>query len=272
MKNRLLILFMILLAGCQAAIAQNTAQISAAFFSKYPEKPSAFCTGCTIEVNPYYSTITDNKLGYSRVTYGNFTPAKEQGVIAAKVDRTKYGVWHPYPGQPDLGTYYNDINKGIKSSTAKYAKGHYDAYILCAYTVEGAVISCTYVVNEGLENQGQNAGTEGEVEALTRALVGSKSSDAAKVKYSGPTFQKVDYWKGGWVDIGKAPTILTDKGISRVYADVYWNLLSYGGQMHAYWFPNNISASTGYKNYEIPVATLIQRLGFNPTKVLPATN
>ena len=183
-----------------------------------------------------------------------------------KVDRKKYGSWHSYPGQPNEDKFYTDINKGISSTTMKYAKGHYAAFILCAWSVEGAVASCTYDINEGIEIQGQNEGTEGEVEALTRALVGSKSTDASKIHYSGPTYSKVDYWKGSW----GSKKIFNVDGISKNYSAVYWNLLKYGNETHAYWFPNDISASSGYQNYEIPFATLIQRLGFDPTQVIKA--
>ncbi len=281
--KKIFYLFLMLLASCQAALAQTPSQISAAFFTKYPEKPSSFCGGCVLEVNPYYSTISDTKLGYSRVSYGNYTPQKEAKVIAVNVDRAKYGGWHPYPGQPNLDTWYVAVNDSLTATTSKVAKGHYIAFLLCAWTVEGAIASCSYVINEGLENQGQNAGTEFDVENLTRLLVGSKSKEVHKIALklkpldvknfgTNTSYAKVDFWKGGWVDPAKKPHIITKNKISRVMADVYWNELKYGNQVHAFWFPNDISAQNNFQSYEIPVATLIQRLGFDPEKALPATN
>lgn len=278
-----LALFSLLSACSQPAYSQNAAQISAILYAKYPEKPSTFCAGCTIEVNPYFSTITDNKLGYSRVSYGNYTPKKESLVVAINVDRSKYGSWHPYPGQPNLDTWYVAVNDSLPSTTSKVAKGHYIAFLLCSWTLEGAVVSCTYKVNEGLENQGQNSGSEFDVENLTRLLVGSKSKEVHKIAFklkpadiknfgTGTTYAKVDFWKGGWVDPTKKPHIITKNKIARVMTDVYWNLLKYGNQVHAFWFPNDLSAQSNFQSYEIPVAALIQRLGFDPTKTIPATN
>lgn len=59
-------------------------------------------------------------------------------------------------------------------------------------------------------------------------------------------------------------------GITKNYSAVYWNLLQYGGQGHAYWFPNDMSAQTGYEQFEIPVDELIRRLGFDPRQAIPA--
>jgi hypothetical protein len=257
------------------AIAQPASQISAAFYAKYPRVPSGQCAGCTLEVNPYFSTITDEKLGQAIVTYANYTSQKEAQVVKLKVSESVRN-WQPYPGDADETKFYTDINKGITNSQMKYAKGHYVAFILCAYTTEGAIISCTYKINEGIENQGQNEGTELEVESLTRALVGSTSADAKKVHYTGPAFARVDYWKGSW----GSQKVLNMDGITRNYSAVYWNLLKYGGQVHAYWFLNNISASKGYQGYEIPYdhndpdfnkKGLIQRLGFDPAQLIKPT-
>lgn len=253
-----------------ANVAPTSTQIAANFFATHKEVKSTLCANCTfLDASPYYSTITNQKLGESVVTYANYTPAKEAAVVKLKVDRKIYGAWHSYPGDPGEDKYYNDINKGIKSPSMKYAKGHYAAYILCAFTIEGGVVSCTYKINEGIENQGQNEGTEGMVEALTRALVGSTSSDAKKAHYKGPVYPKVNYWKGSWADPNNL-RMLTADGISRVYSQVYWNVLKYGNEIHAYWFPNDISAAKNYASFEIPFAVLVKNLGFDPTLVLKA--
>lgn len=283
--KKLIYILLMLCYGCTPAFSQSSAKISAAFWAKYPEQPSSYCDGCTIDINPYFSCITDNKLGYSVVSYGNFTPQKESLVVTVKVDRKKFGGWHAYPGQLNEDKYYVSINKAIRNSLEKYAKGHYVAYILCAVSIEGAVISCTYKVNEGLENQGQNEGTELDIENLTRVLVGSKSSEvnifaqqltkADTVNYSiGQPYEKIDFWKGGWYDKQdkSRPVMVSANNMSRVFCDVYWNLIEYGGHVHAFWFPNNISASSGFETFEISVETLIQRLGFDPRQRLSATN
>jgi len=273
--------FLILLISCYAvtAVAQTPTKISAAFYAKYPERPSNFCQGCTIDSNIYFTTITDNNNGYSKVSYAYYTPEREQKVKALSVDRGTYGVWHSYPGQVNENHYYTNINKGITSSTAKYAKGHYIAFELCAYSIEGAVVSCTYMVNEGVEYQGQNQGSELDVENLTRLLVGSTSTEVAKVKHKmqqsdfakygiGPVYQRVDFWKGGWVDSTKQPKIVSDGHISRVMTNIYWNLLKYGDQVHAFWFPNDQSGSASFVNFEIPYTELVARLGYDPSKVI----
>jgi len=60
-------------------------------------------------------------------------------------------------------------------------------------------------------------------------------------------------------------------GVSKNYSAVYWNLLQYGSETHAYWFPNDMSASSGYTGYQIKLDTLTKRVGFDPRQ-LPGIN
>lgn len=170
-------------------------------------------------------------------------------------------------GRKSETKFYTDINRDISNTLLKYAKGHYAAFELCAWSYEGAILSCTYDLNEGIELQGQNEGTEAEVESLTRLLVGSTARQPhTKVHYEGPTFSRVDYWKGSW----GSKQVFTMDGITKNYSAVYWNLLVYGGEVHTYWFPNDMSAQKGYAQFEIPVGELTSRLGFDSRQAIPA--
>lgn len=277
--RRIIVLSVALCCICFALDAQ---EINAAYVraleAKYPPVKSAFCQDCYLWVNPYFKAIVDVNLRESLVTYAEFDRVKDSLVAAVKVPRTGiYAAWHPACGFANEDKFYNAINKGITDSRAKYAKGHYNAWILCAWTVDGALLSDTYDFNEGIENQGQNEGTELEVEYLTRALVGNRTA-ARRIHYTGPIYQRVDYWKGSWGTQKMFDTL----GIRKNFSAVYWNLLQYGNHLVAYWFPNNISASKNADSYVIDVDNsdpqkpgLIQRIGFDPRKVLneeiPAT-
>jgi hypothetical protein len=251
----------------------NSAYVKA-LQARFPPQKSDFCADCYIWVNPYFKAIVDVGLRESLVTYGEFDRRKDSLVEVLDVPRTGiYASWHPAFGFQNENKFYVDINKGITEPLAKHAKGHYAAWILCAWAVDGALLSDTYDFNEGIENQGQNEGTELEVEYLTRALVGNPSA-AKRIHYSGPLYDRVDYWKGSW---GTQEVFDVD-GIHKNFSAVYWNLLQYGDHLVAYWFPNNISASRGADQYIIDVDNpspnkpgLIQRLGFDPRKVLNET-
>lgn len=234
--------------------------------ARYPLKPTNFRPNCVKWDNPYFSVIADTSLRQSVVTYSYYTKSREDSVVQLHVNRSKFGTWHAYLGMKNETKFYSDINRGIDDMLLKYAKGHYAAFELCAWSYDGAILSCTYDLNEGIELQGQNEGTEEEVESLTRLLVGSTARQPhSKVRYAGPTFNRVDYWKGSF----GSKQVFNQDGISKNYSAVYWNLLQYGGQMHAYWFPNDMTAKKGYEQFEIPVAELISRLGFDPRKAIP---
>jgi len=195
---------LILLAFCflSATPAQQPPVPPAAYVKnlqqKYPPVKSNYCADCYVWANPYFSAIIDVKLRESITTHGYFTPQREALVVQLHPDRSVYGTWHALPGFVNDTRFYTDINDGITNTLAKYAKGHYAAYDLCSWAYDGAILSCTYDFNEGIEIQGQNEGTEAEVEELTRALVGSTATDAAGAHYTGPKYPRVDYWKGSW--------------------------------------------------------------------------
>jgi len=266
-----IILSGILLAISSMVFAQitppSTAKYAHELQAKFPLKPSHLRANCVKWDNPYFSAIIDTSLRESIVTYAYYTTDREDSVVTLHVDRSHYGAWHAYIGMKNETKFYTDINRGITNTLLKYDKGHYAAFELCAWSYDGAILSCTYDLNEGIELQGQNEGTEAEVESLTRLLVGSTAREPhMKVHYTGPTFQRVDYWKGSW---GSKEVFNVD-GIAKNYAAVYWNLLQYGGTFHAYWFPNDMSAQTGYGQYEITIEELVNRLGFDPRKAIPA--
>jgi hypothetical protein len=268
---RKLILAGFLLLISTGLLAQTAPVPSAAYAhqlqARYPLKPSSLHANCVEWDNPYFSAIIDTSLRQSLVTYAYYTPAREDSAVLLHVERSHYGAWHAYVGMENETKFYTDINRGISSTLLKYDKGHYAAFELCAWSYDGAILSCTYDLNEGIELQGQNEGTEAEVESLTRLLVGSTAAQPhMKVHYDGPTFSRVDYWKGSW----GSKQMFTMDGITKNYSAVYWNLLQYGREAHAYWFPNDMTAKKGYTQFEIPVAELISRLGFDPRQALPA--
>lgn len=87
-----------------------------------------------------------------------------------------------------------------------------------------------------------------------------------------PVYDAVEYWKGAWGSFRK----FSANGITVNYPAVYWNLIRYGSELHAYWFPNDRSGAgqNNYGNFEIPVSSnsadnkgLVQRLGFDPRTV-----
>jgi hypothetical protein len=197
--RKIYILFFLL---CWQSLFAQAQEINAAYVAaleaRYPPAKSDFCSHCYLWVNPYFKAMVDVNLRESLVTYGKFDKTKDSLVTVIKVPRTGiYASWHPAYGFQNENKFYTAINKGITDPLAKHDKGHYNAWILSAWTVDGALLSNTYDFNEGIENQGQNEGTELEVEYLTRALVGNQSA-ARRIHYSGPTYERVDYWKGSW--------------------------------------------------------------------------
>jgi hypothetical protein len=246
------------------SVAQAQTHVDS-LYKRYPVVKSGMCPACMLWVNPYFSVITNTKLRQSVVSCAYLTPDRDKLIDKVKANRTKYGVWHCIPGYQKEDKFYNDINSTIKVTTDKYAKGHYIGYMLCAWTIDGAILSCTYDFNEGIEIQGQNEGTELQVEELTRALVGNKAF-CGKVHYTGPYYPIVQYWKGSNGSI----KVFNVDGISKNYSAVYWNLLKYGNQLHAYWFPNDntATAKVGYQHYEIQYPELVKRLGFDPVATL----
>jgi hypothetical protein len=269
MKKLILTGFLLIISS--GLFAQTAPTPTAAYAhelqARFPLKPSPLRLNCVEWDNPYFSAIIDTSLRESVVTYAYYTSAREDSLIQLHVDRSRYGAWHAYIGMKSETKFYTDINLGISNTLLKYAKGHYAAFELCAWSYDGAILSCTYDLNEGIELQGQNEGTEAEVESLTRLLVGSTARQpCSRVHYAGPAFQRVDYWKGSW----GSKQVFNMDGITKNYSAVYWNLLQYGGQSHAYWFPNDMSAKKGYEQFEIPIDELIRRLGFDPRQALPA--
>jgi len=235
--------------------------------ARYPLKASTFRPNCVEWDNAYFSAIVDTSQRESLVTYGYYTTGREDTMVKLHVERSKYGAWHAYIGFKNETKFYSAINRGISNRLLKYAKGHYAAFELCAWSYDGAILSCTYDLNEGIELQGQNEGTEEEVESLTRCLVGSTAQQPhSKAHYTGPVYARVDYWKGSY----GSNKLLYQGGISKNYSAVYWNLLQYGNETHAYWFPNDMTAQKGYQHFEIPVADLVARLGFDPRQAIPS--
>jgi hypothetical protein len=147
-------------------------------YKKYPTKKSDFCDACKLWVNPYYKSVADTAKHMPLVTYYVYTKEHrlmQEGDTTLSRDKV-LAKWNAVYGQPDESGMYKDArdqNKGLKP-TELLVKGHCQAWILLAYTADGAIFSNTYTFNAGLEFQGQNVGTEIATEERCRQLTGFK--------------------------------------------------------------------------------------------------
>lgn len=269
------LLVIILLATATFAEGQpiNAAYIQR-LYNKYPVKKSRFCPNCYLWANPYFKTLADVGLHQSIVTYGKFTRHMEGSIEEMKkngkaIPRSGvYAAWHAYPGYPDESAVYKKANTTL-TKPDEFAKGHFSGWELNEYDVDGVLLSDTYTFNAAIERQAQNVGTELGIENLTRVLVGYAPRGH---RPDLPVYNAVEYWKGAWGSFGK----FSANGITVNYPAVYWNLIKYGNEIHAYWFPNDKigAGQNNYSNFEIPVSSnsadnkgLVQRLGFDPRTV-----
>jgi DNA/RNA endonuclease G (NUC1) len=127
-----------------------------------------------------------------------------------------YAAWHPAFGQPDETAVYREANRiiGKPGSPEMIAKGHCQAWILLAWSVDGAILSDTYTFNAAPEFQGQNVGTEIATEELCRKLTGFKGeavTDSVKI----------------WCGTSGSLQTYTGKGVTVTVPSHYYKVIAY---------------------------------------------
>ena len=232
-------------------------------YRRYPLRADTLCPNCFRWDTPYFQSIADVKLHQAMVVHAVYTTQMSHAADSLRYARKGVmGAWRHLPNMPDENKVYSMANQGL-IGTSKMEKGHFSAWELNAYSLDAALLSDTYTFNAAFEIAAQNIGTELGVEYLQRFLVGEVKGRRRPAGL--PLYSQVEYWKGAWGSKGT----FTDGQTTDNYPAVYWNLLKYGGQFHAYWFPNDINGAgqANYRNFEIPYATLVQRLGWDPVRM-----
>lgn len=142
---------------------------------KYPTQSSDFCPSCKLWVNPYYKSIADTSGHRPILTFYIYTKAHRLAQEQLNLPRSgNYASWYPAYGQPSETAAYTDANRIVNQpdQPGEIQKGHCQAWILLAYTADGAILSDTYTFNSAMEFRGQNLGTEIASEELCRNLTG----------------------------------------------------------------------------------------------------
>lgn len=231
-----------------------------ALYQKYPTQKSDLCPSCKLWVNPYYRAIADTQKHTPLLTYYVYTKAHRLEQESADVPRTGiYSSWHPAFGQPDETPVYKEANRiiGKPNSPEMIAKGHCQAWILLAWSVDGAILSDTYTFNAAPEFQGQNVGTEIATEELCRKLTGFNGeaiTDSVKI------------WCGTF---GSLQTY-TKKGVTFTVPSHYYKVIAYHDHttgndiLRAWWMPNDpTEKKSKLKDRLITYPELVNRLGFD---------
>lgn len=246
----------------------NAAYVNA-LYKKYPIVKSDFCADCYLWVNPYYKSIANVKEHRPLVEYELYTKANYALTKTLNIQRTPkkgskqsgvFGEWHSIPGQPNEDAVYTAANVAVKKIDKKdeIAKGHVQCWILNAFSYDACILSDTYTFNAGAENQSQNVGTEIFTENHNRDLLSTTD-----VQCWGGTFSPTDTTKGN------KPHTFTDGKLKDVYADYYWKVIKYGTITECWLMPNNKTGTQAtIKNCIIDYTDLVNRLGFDPCKVL----
>ena len=253
---------LLLLCAFPAIVSAQTinAAYVKALYQKYPTLKTDFCPACKLWVNPYYKSISDTVRHAPVITYYVYTKEHRLQQEAANVSRTGiYAAWHPALGQPDETKVYREAN--IRSPSM-IAKGHCQAWILMAYTIDGAILSNTYSFNAGMEYQGQNIGTELATEELCRKLTGYRGQAVT---------DSVKIWCGTF---GSQQTY-TKAGLSVTVPAYYYKIIQYRDKtantrvLLCYWLPNLPTEKRSLlPQRQVDHATLVNNLGFDPLAVL----
>lgn len=226
----------------------NAASVKA-LYQKYPSKKSPFCSSCKEWDNPYYKSIADTQRHMPLVTYYVYTKQHKQQQESLNLDRKGiYSAWHPVTGQPNMADIYRQANK---QAGIEIALGHCQAWILLAYTQEGAIFSDTYDFNEGMEYQGQNVGTEIATENRCRSLVDQVG--------------EIQIWCGTF----GSQRVFNYDGLNVTMPAYYWKILKYGNTIECYWMPNKPEEKQALLPQRVvTLQQLTKNLGFNPMEVL----
>ncbi|TDO19309.1 DNA/RNA non-specific endonuclease [Pedobacter duraquae] len=249
-----------------AMLAQTiNGEYARALHRQYPSQPTDFCPSCKLWVNPYYKSIADTARHMPLLTFYIYTKAHRLEQEALKLPRSgTYAAWYPSVGQPNETALYSAANKVINrpDQPEEIQKGHCQAWILLAYTVDAAILSDTYTFNSAMEYRGQNLGTEIASEDLCRKLTGWKGNPELT--------DSVKIWCGTF---GSQATYTKGKVTGTVPA-YYYKILKYKDHLHGkeittcYWFPNQPEETQDkLKQREVSYKQLKVNLGFDPMAV-----
>jgi len=226
--------FLLILSNTTWAQTINTAY-ARALQGRYRPQPTDFCASCKLWVNPYYRSIADTAEHRPLITYYVYTKAHRLAQEALQLPRTgTYSKWFPAYGQPKEDSAYTEANRIVNQPDlpGEIQKGHCQAWILLAYTVDGAILSDTYTFNSAMEFRGQNLGTEIESEERCRALTGNDGHRAVA--------DSVRIWCGTY---GSQRTFTTGDVTNTVpthYYKIieYYDLVQHRRVEFCYWMPN----------------------------------
>ena len=266
MKNtlcRLLLLFLTIPLGLNAQTI-NAAYVKS-LYKKYPTLKSDFCASCKLWVNPYFKSIADTALHYPVLTYYVYTRAHRLTQEALDLPRSGiYAGWHAVPGQPNETPVYTEANKQINKTytDSEIQKGHCQAWILMAWSIDAALLSNTYTFNAAMEYRGQNLGTQIETEEMCRTLTGNDGA---------PTLtDSVKIWCGTF---GRKMSYRTKK-VEITVPSHYYKVIEYRAKKTGkivrlcYWMPNDPSEErTKLPERKVSYKKLINNLGFDPQQI-----
>ena len=267
MKKIILIISVFaLMSSFNQAPVYNKAYVTQ-LFSKYPTHKSQQFSNGVVWVNPYYKSIADVQNHYPIVEHYVYTLAhrlqQERNMDTLKIYARKgiYAEWNPGPGFPPVDDAYTEANKEIgKTGTSfEISYGHCGAaWILLAYTQDGAFFSDTEDFNEGMEYQGQNTGTEEATEDRCRTLTGWKKAPIVT--------QSIDIWAGCYGNQGHYTG--PKSKITVTVPQYFWKVIKYNGVTECWWMPNLVTETKDkLSKAVIPFADLVKKLGFDPLNV-----
>jgi hypothetical protein len=234
--KKYIVLIIVTLACNTASLAQTiNAAYAKALHKKYQPQPTNFCSSCKLWVNPYYKSIADTVQHRPVLTYYVYTKANrlEQERLKLKREGT-IAAWFPAYGQPKEDSAYTEANKIVNQPDlpGEIQKGHCQAWILLAYSIDGAILSDTYTFNSAMEFRGQNLGTEIASEERCRTLTGFEGRPEIT--------DKIQIWCGTF---GSQRTFTTGR-VTNTVPTHYYKILNYYDKVQhrqieeVYWFPN----------------------------------
>ncbi len=257
-----LFLLTLLLSICSVQGQTINAAYVKKLYKKYPTEKSSFCDACVYWNNSYYQSIADTERHMPLITYYVYTRKHRLKQETLNLGRKGiYAAWHHAEGQPEMEPVHKAANQeiGMPNTINQIAYGHCQAWILLAYTVDGALLSDTYDFNEGFEYHGQNIGTEEETEDITRRLTGWKNNPVLA--------DSVQIWCGTF---GSQRTF--SKGdLTVTVPSHYWKILKYYNKRdhqtvtRAWWMPNKVTEKRALlPQRTITLTDLKEKLGFDP--------
>jgi len=234
-------------------------------YQKYPTQKTDFCASCKLWVNPYYKSIADTARHMPLLTFYIYTKAHRLEQEALKVPRSGItAAWHAAFGQKSETAVYTEANRIVQQRNlpGEIQKGHCQAWILLAYTVDGAILSDTYTFNSAMEFRGQNLGTEIESEERCRKLTGI--GDNPEVTDS------VRIWCGTF---GSQRTF-TKGSVTNTVPAFYYKIIQYFDHIQnrqireCYWMPNQPEETRDKLALrKVDFEVLTGNLGFNPQAI-----